>query len=277
MTATRTEYATRWASSRSHGRLLRRQHHAREGQLPDQRPAPAPRVHPRPSADQAAGALSKSRAGIGSTRTFARRRIIRAAQDVIDGALDRVSFIVDVFQTGADLAQHERQRGDRQRAIELARRRSAARGPRCTPTTIQPRAVEQRCDSRGDPLRRGGLDTETPSRVEVLEALVAAQVRGVLAGDQDGPHPSPGRDAHPARSGFLGYAGQMERGAPALRGAIAALAELPLGDRGRTGRRQPIQPFPPGDRVLAQILGIRSERPRITSAGSHPRRRRLGE
>ena len=88
--------------------------------------------------------------------------IAQAAQEVADGALD-AHFPLDVFQTGSGhLDQHERQRGDRQRAAEIL---GGARGGRPPERPRQPGAiVQRRHPHRARTSRRSWRSTSSSSR-----------------------------------------------------------------------------------------------------------------
>ena len=128
--------------------------------------------------------------------------IIRAAQDVIDGALDD-EFIVDVFQTGSGTSTNmNANEVIANRAIELL---GGVRGSR---TPVHPNDHVNLGQSSNDVIPTAiqvaaavSIREDTIPGLRVLEDSLAAQVRGVLGGDQDRPNPSPGCDPDPARSG----------------------------------------------------------------------------
>ena len=145
--------------------------------------------------------------------------IIRAAQDVVDGALDG-EFIVDVFQTGSGTSTNmNANEVIANRAIELLGGERGSRTPVHPERPREPRAVEQRRDPDGDPGRGRGGDPRGPDPGAARpRGVAAAQVGGVLAGRQDRAHPPPGCDADPARSGVPRLRGTGRACPPPLRG-----------------------------------------------------------
>ncbi len=175
--------------------------------------------------------------------------IIRAAQDVIDGALDG-EFIVDVFQTGSGTSTNmNANEVIANRAIELL---GGVRGSR---TPVHPNDHVNLGQSSNDVFPTAiqvatavSLREDTDPRPPRPRGLAPAQVRGVLAGDQDRPHPPPGRDADPARSGVPRLCGSDGAGAVALRGGDHhARGAAAWGNRRRDRRRHAPAVPSPGD------------------------------
>jgi fumarate hydratase, class II len=156
--------------------------------------------------------------------------IVRAAQDVVDGALDD-EFIVDVFQTGSGTSTNmNANEVIANRAIELLGGKLGSRTP------VHPNDHVNLGQSSNDVIPTA---IQVAAAVAIREAVIPAL--GVLEtslrrkADEFWAVVKTGRthlqDATPIRLGqeFLGYAGQVERARVRCEEAIAALAELPLG------------------------------------------------
>ena len=156
--------------------------------------------------------------------------IIRAAQDVIDGALDG-EFIVDIFQTGSGTSTNmNANEVIANRAIELL---GGVRGSR---TPVHPNDHVNLGQSSNDVIptaiqvaAAGLIHEDLIPGLRVLDASLRRKSEELW------PVVKTGRthlqDATPIRLGqeFLGYAGQVERARLRCEEAIASLADLPLG------------------------------------------------
>jgi fumarate hydratase class II len=156
--------------------------------------------------------------------------IIRASQDVIDGALDS-EFIVDVFQTGSGTSTNmNANEVIANRAIELL---GGVRGSR---TPVHPNDHVNLGQSSNDVIPTA---IQVAAAVSIHEDLIPAlrtlEASLLRKSEEFWPVIKTGRthlqDATPIRLGqeFLGYAGQVERARRRCDEAIATLAELPLG------------------------------------------------
>src|SRR5579864_4326729 len=156
--------------------------------------------------------------------------IVRAAQDVIDGALD-AEFIVDVFQTGSGTSTNmNANEVISNRAIELL---GGARGSR---DPVHPNDHVNLGQSSNDVIPTA-IQVAAASEITdaLLPALKTLEASLRAKADELWPVVKTGRthlqDATPIRLGqeFLGYAGQVERARRRCAEALAALTELPLG------------------------------------------------
>jgi fumarate hydratase class II len=155
--------------------------------------------------------------------------IARAAQEVIDGALD-AHFVLDVFQTGSGTSTNmNANEVIANRAGELL---GAGRGAK----RVHPNDHVNVCQSSNDviptAMHLSALTALVEDLIPALERL-AADLRA--KSDEFWPVIKTGRthlqDATPIRLGqeFLGYAGQIERGVRRLRHAQEELSEVALG------------------------------------------------
>src|ERR1700686_1991715 len=156
--------------------------------------------------------------------------IIRAAQDVVDGALD-AEFIVDVFQTGSGTSTNmNANEVIANRAIELL---GGVRGSRAP---VHPNDHVNLGQSSNDVIPTAiqvaaavSIREDTIPGLEILEASLRRK------SEEFWPVIKTGRthlqDATPIRLGqeFLGYAGQVERARRRSQEALAELRELALG------------------------------------------------
>ena len=156
--------------------------------------------------------------------------IIRAAQDVIDGALDD-EFIVDVFQTGSGTSTNmNANEVIANRAIELL---GGERGSR---TPVHPNDHVNLGQSSNDVFPTAiQVSAAVSIHEELLPGLRVLEASLRRKSEEFWPVVKTGRthlqDATPIRLGqeFLGYAGQVERARRRCDEAIATLTELPLG------------------------------------------------
>ena len=155
--------------------------------------------------------------------------IVRAAQEVVDGAHDG-EFVVDIFQTGSGTSTNTN-------ANEvIANRATELLGGDRGSKTVHPNDHVNSCQSSNDvipaAMQLAALQT---IKAELRPGLAALQraLEGKAA--EFWPIVKTGRthlqDATPIRLGqeFKGYAGQAERGLRRLQHAEAELGELPLG------------------------------------------------
>jgi len=156
--------------------------------------------------------------------------IVRAAQDVIDGALDD-QFIVDVFQTGSGTSTNmNANEVISNRAIELMGGELGSRAP------VHPNDHVNLGQSSNDVFPTAiqvaaaiALHDDLIPGLETLEQSLRAKSQEFW------PVVKTGRthlqDATPIRLGqeFLGYAGQIDRAHRRAGHALAALEDVPLG------------------------------------------------
>ncbi len=155
--------------------------------------------------------------------------IVRAAQEVVDGAHDG-EFVVDIFQTGSGTSTNTN-------ANEvIANRATELLGGDRGSKTVHPNDHVNSCQSSNDVIPAAmQLAALQAIKAELRPGLAALQraLEGKAA--EFWPIVKTGRthlqDATPIRLGqeFKGYAGQAERGLRRLQHAEAELGELPLG------------------------------------------------
>jgi fumarate hydratase class II len=184
--------------------------------------------------------------------------IIRAAQDVVDGALD-AEFIVDVFQTGSGTSTNmNANEVIANRAIELL---GGVRGSR---SPVHPNDHVNLGQSSNDVIPTAiQVAAAVSIREDTIPGLRTLEASLRRKSEELWPVIKTGRthlqDATPIRLGqeFLGYAGQAERAILRCEEAVATLVELPLGGTA-VGTGVGTHPdFPP--RVIALLaadLGI---------------------
>jgi fumarate hydratase class II len=156
--------------------------------------------------------------------------IIRAAQDVVDGALDS-EFIVDVFQTGSGTSTNmNANEVIANRAIELL---GGVRGSR---VPVHPNDHVNLGQSSNDVIPTAiQVAAAVSIREDTIPGLRTLEASLRRKSEELWPVIKTGRthlqDATPIRLGqeFLGYAGQAERAILRCEEAIATLVELPLG------------------------------------------------
>ena len=155
--------------------------------------------------------------------------IVKAAQEVADGALD-AHFVIDIFQTGSGTSTNTNANEViTNRATELL---GGERGSRL----VHPNDHVNMCQSSNDVIPTAihlaalsGVREELTPALEMLRADLDAKAKEFW------PIVKTGRthlqDATPVRLGqeFLGYAGQIERALRRLEHAQAELAEVALG------------------------------------------------
>src|ERR1700686_4695739 len=156
--------------------------------------------------------------------------IIRAAQDVVDGALDG-EFIVDVFQTGSGTSTNmNANEVIANRAIELL---GGVRGSR---SPVHPNDHVNLGQSSNDVIPTAiqvaaavSIREDTIPGLRTLEASLRRKSEELWPGIKTGRTHL--HDATPIRLGqeFLGYAGQVERARRRTQQALAELSELALG------------------------------------------------
>jgi fumarate hydratase class II len=156
--------------------------------------------------------------------------IVRAAQEVIDGALDD-QFIVDVFQTGSGTSTNmNANEVISNRAIELM---GGALGSR---TPVHPNDHVNLGQSSNDVFPTAvQVAAAVALHDDLIPALETLELSLRAKSQEFWPVVKTGRthlqDATPIRLGqeFLGYAGQIDRAHRRTGHALAALEELPLG------------------------------------------------
>ncbi|MHB8575298.1 MAG: class II fumarate hydratase [Dehalococcoidia bacterium] len=155
--------------------------------------------------------------------------IERAAQEVIDGALDR-EFVIDIFQTGSGTSTNmNANEVIANRATELL---GGERGSKLVHPNDHPNICQSSNDVIPSAMHLSGLlamHRELVPALERLEASLRAK------SEEFWPVIKTGRthlqDATPVRLGqeFLGFAGQVQKGIARVRRAMAELSELALG------------------------------------------------
>ena len=155
--------------------------------------------------------------------------IVAAAQEVIDGQLDR-HFVLDIFQTGSGTSTNTN-------ANEvIANRASQLLGGDLGSRLVHPNDHVNMGQSSNDVIptsihsgRPAGHQGRPDPRTGKPGDGAGEEVRGVLAHHQDRTHPLAGRHARAARSGVPGLrrTGPLQR--PADAAAQEALAEVALG------------------------------------------------
>ncbi len=155
--------------------------------------------------------------------------IVRAAQEVIDGKLDR-HFVLDIFQTGSGTSTN-------MNANEvIANRASELIGGERGSRKVHPNDHVNFGQSSNDVIPTAiHLSALLSIEQKLLPALEQLQKALESKAEEFMPIIKTGRthlqDATPIRLGqeFLGYAGQIERGITRVRGAQQELAEVALG------------------------------------------------
>ncbi len=155
--------------------------------------------------------------------------IVRAAQEVIDGKLDR-HFVLDIFQTGSGTSTN-------MNANEvIANRASELIGGERGSRKVHPNDHVNFGQSSNDVIPSAiHLSALLSIEQKLLPALEQLQKALESKAEEFMPIIKTGRthlqDATPIRLGqeFLGYAGQIERGITRVRGAQQELAEVALG------------------------------------------------
>jgi len=179
---------------------------------------------------QIKGAAAIVNAELGVLEARLANAIEQASQDVEEGRFDK-DFVVDVFQTGSGTSTNTNANEViANRANERLGRPLGARQP------VHPNDHVNRCQSSNDVIPSAmQLSASVAISEELLPALSLLEDALRRKSQAFMPIVKTGRthlqDATPIRLGqeFLGFAGQVERGRRRLQGALAELAELPLG------------------------------------------------
>ncbi|HEY8736828.1 MAG TPA: class II fumarate hydratase [Candidatus Dormibacteraeota bacterium] len=179
---------------------------------------------------QIKGAAAIVNAELGVLEARLANAIEQASQDVEEGRFDK-DFVVDVFQTGSGTSTNTN-------ANEVIANRANERlgSPLGARQPVHPNDHVNRCQSSNDVIPSAmQLSASVAISEELLPALSLLEDALRRKSQAFMPIVKTGRthlqDATPIRLGqeFLGFAGQVERGRRRLQGALAELAELPLG------------------------------------------------
>lgn len=179
---------------------------------------------------QIKGAAAVVNAELGLLEARLANAIEQASQDVEEGRFDK-DFVVDVFQTGSGTSTNTN-------ANEVIANRANERlgSPLGSRQPVHPNDHVNRCQSSNDVIPSAmQLSASVAISEELLPALSLLEDALRRKSQAFMPIVKTGRthlqDATPIRLGqeFLGFAGQVERGRLRLQGALAELAELPLG------------------------------------------------
>src|SRR2546421_4078775 len=162
--------------------------------------------------------------------------IVQAAQEVIDGKLDR-HFVLDIFQTGSGTSTNmNANEVIANRASELLGGSRGYQSPRQGPRKVHPNDHVNFGQSSNDVIPTAmHLSALVSIEHELIPALQMLQQALQEKADEFMPIVKTGRthlqDATPIRLGqeFLGYAGQVKRGIARMRHAKSELSEVALG------------------------------------------------
>ena len=179
---------------------------------------------------QIKGAAAIVNAELGLLEAHLANAIEQASQDVEEGRFDQ-DFVVDVFQTGSGTSTNTN-------ANEVIANRANERlgSPLGARQPVHPNDHVNRCQSSNDVIPSAmQLSASVAISEELLPALSLLEDALRRKSQEFMPIVKTGRthlqDATPIRLGqeFLGFVGQVELGRRRLQGALAELAELPLG------------------------------------------------
>jgi fumarate hydratase class II len=179
---------------------------------------------------QIKGAAAIVNAELGLLEAHLANAIEQASQDVEEGRFDK-DFVVDVFQTGSGTSTNTN-------ANEVIANRANERlgSPLGARQPVHPNDHVNRCQSSNDVIPSAmQLSASVAISEELLPALSLLEDALRRKSQEFMPIVKTGRthlqDATPIRLGqeFLGFVGQVELGRRRLQGALAELAELPLG------------------------------------------------
>jgi fumarate hydratase, class II len=179
---------------------------------------------------QIKGAAAIVNAELGLLEARLANAIEQASQDVEEGRFDK-DFVVDVFQTGSGTSTNTN-------ANEVIANRANERlgSPLGARQPVHPNDHVNRCQSSNDVIPSAmQLSASVAISEELLPALSLLEDALRRKSQEFMPIVKTGRthlqDATPIRLGqeFLGFVGQVELGRRRLQGALAELAELPLG------------------------------------------------